>query len=45
MKVIEISTDDFQKMVTNISELKVQIQKLENANAFLNAEIEKYNKE
>ena len=45
MKVVEISPEDFQKMIIEIKELKVQIEKLENANKFLNDEILKYNKE
>ena len=43
MKVVEISPEDFQKMIIEIKELKVQIEKLENANDFLNKEIRKYN--
>ena len=42
---IEISKEDFEKMVVEIKLLKVQIMKLEQANDFLNKEIEEYNKE
>ena len=45
MKIVELSPEDFQKMIIEIKELKVQIEKLENANRFLNDEILKYNKE
>ena len=45
MKIVELSPEDFQKMIIEIKELKVQIEKLENANKFLNDEILKYNKE
>ena len=43
-KVIEMSPDMFQKMVLEVKELKLQIKKLRNANAFLNDEIVKYDK-
>ena len=45
VKVVEISPEDFQKMIIEIKELKLQIKKLENANTFLNNEIRKYNSE
>ena len=42
---IEITQEDFQKMIKEIQDLKIQIHKLEQANAFLNTEIEKYNQD
>ena len=45
MKIVELSPSDFQKMIIEIKELKLQVKKLENANKFLNDEIKKYNKE
>ena len=45
MRVVEMNPEDFQKMIIEIKELKVQVEKLENANKFLNDEILKYNKE
>jgi len=43
MKMVEITAEDFQKMIVEIKELKLQIKKLENANDFLNDEIRTYN--
>ncbi len=43
MKMVEITAEDFQKMIIEIKELKLQIKKLENANDFLNDEIRTYN--
>ncbi len=45
MKVVELSPEEFQKMIIEIKELKLQIEKLRNANEFLNNEILRYNEE
>jgi len=42
MKVVELTPANFQKLIITIKELKLQIKKLENANEFLNKEIEEY---
>jgi len=43
MKVIELSQEDFQKMISEIKDLKATIKKLRIANKFLNDEITAYN--
>ena len=42
---VELTPDNFQKLLLEIKELRALVQKLENANKFLNDEIKEYNKQ
>jgi len=42
-KTVTISTEDFEKMTTRIQEQDTYIEELEEANKFLNSQIEEYN--
>ena len=44
-KVVELQPAEFQKLLLEIQELKALVEKLENANKFLNDEIREYNKQ
>ena len=43
MKVIEMTEEEFKRLINQIKELKKENQKLIKANEFLNAQIEDYN--
>lgn len=42
-KIVELSLEDFQAMVTEIRELRVEVDQLKTANEYLNAQIHDYN--
>ena len=45
MSKVVLTPDEFQKLLLKIRELEALVEKLQNANKFLNEEIKEYNKQ